>query len=381
MNTLDSSIDGLTDNWLLQSCAEILEGTDNSNDLAHWAIVENQKLKWFETCADAIRVESLCALIEQIVFCDKLIVMSGWTNTWEDKSPQLQTLLGCQLVKEFDPSDDEASALSKHYLTQLCTVPAVAQEHELADAAWQRNEPIYSGQFIAGSTGYLAQSNLNNYSYTPHPVRARFLRSAMYRDENLYSNSRYVLNFWVDKSRTKLVNRIGPASSVTTLICRLSSIALLCLRESKTTLPLITALQLRDSDEFRRLRQTLHEMQLAIAREDEVGVKKYNKLVHLLEKAISEVERSLKSRALGDQDGIAEISVYKSLPVKIPSWMRVPLIAPRHTTAMYRLVATAQLDLREVLKSSLGIDNPRVVQDLIEFSQDHGHPIDPRGEF
>jgi hypothetical protein len=375
LKTLDVGCSGLTDNWLLQDCATVLERLEEPTRIAHWLAVKNGALNWYETSVGAIQIESLCALIEQIVFCDKLLVMAKWTEAWSGKSPQLQTLFGCELVDEFDESEECIADLKQGYVEQLCRNPAVREEHYLAAEGWERGEPRYSGQLIAGSTGYLAQATIQNLAYTPHPVRARFLKTAMY-DIEPAANPRRVLNELVNTQRTRLTKRIGWNCSVTTLSCVLPSIALLCLRESSPqSLPIMTALQMRDSNEFRRLRQTLHEIQLAISRDDTSTVTVLSKMTNMLERAISEIQRVLGTRPLGERDGFAEVPVFQGLSIKVPDELRGPLVAPRHTAAMFRLIATAVTDLRGVLRKSLGIDDPRVIHDLIDFSRDHGRQV------
>jgi hypothetical protein len=72
----------------------------------------------------------------------------------------------------------------------------------------------------------------------------------------------------------------------------------------------------------------------------------------------------MKIRQLGDQDGFSEITVWQSLKVRVPDALRRPVIAPRHTVVMGRLISTAMTDLRHVLDRSLGISDPAIVENL-----------------
>jgi hypothetical protein len=358
----------ITDNWLLQTSAEILERLVDPSTRAEWIEVDGAGvLRTREITLGTMQVLCLASLLEQIVFCDTMHVMNEWSASWAGRSRQLAALLDSSIIREFDPDGTDLRDRALHYQKALCRSPLIAKAAEVAELVFQAGQGSFAGQVLNGTAPYLAQADTYGFLYCPHPVRARFLEQVLYRRPRV-ADPRERLNTIVNTARVKLAERLGQDQAVTTLTSRTSSIAMLCLRESsQQSSPILTALQMREADEFKRLRRTFGEMQAAIDRGDDRGVRTYLRHVKSLEDALHEVERRLRLRHLDARDGLSEINVWKGLPIRVPDALRRPVIAPRHTTAINRLVTTAATDLGRVLEQSLGIRDPQVVEDLNSF--------------
>jgi|WetSurMetagenome_2_1015567.scaffolds.fasta_scaffold25751_3 hypothetical protein len=358
----------LTDNWLLQDSAQLLERTSDPNSNMLWMELNSKgNIQFNPITKGAIQLLCLTSLIEQIIIYDSMRVMNFWNLTWEPKSSQLKVLVKEGMIHYFDNQNDNFNKQLIEYQKIINGIPALTAASQYGESSFKKGNRSYLGQIINGTLPYITQADINNYIYSPHPVRARFLNQVFYKPNDSI-NPQQKLNEIINTSRVKLCKRIGIDSSVTTLNSKISSFALLCLRESsQQSLPIQTALEIRNLEEFRRLRNHLFDMQTSIANNNEESIKKYLSQIELLETAINEVERKLKLRELGDRDGFSELTIWRSLKVKIPDALRRPLIMPRYTTALNRLVLTAGTDIRRVLKKSLGIANPQIIEDLISF--------------
>jgi len=358
----------LTDNWLLQNAMEMLEQTVDPSSEAEWLdISEDGSLLHRPISAGAIHTMCVVSLLEQIVFCDSLHVMTEWMDAWAGESKQVDALIRNKIVSGFRFADVNTDERTENYRRTLCRSDSLRKITDEADEVFKAGSSHFVGQAFNGTAPYLAQADLTGYAYAPHPVRARILEKTLYKVSPAFS-PRQKLEEIVNTSRIKLQKRIGIDSVVTSLATRMPSIALMCLSNSSPTSPPIeTAIQLRDSTEFRSLRSSLHEMQKALAEDYTKTANVYLDQVHALESAVREVERRLKLRELDNGDGVAEIDVWRGVKARVPSWLRRPVFPPRHTTAVYRLVTAKSTDIRRLLDRSLGVTDPRIVEDLLNF--------------
>ena len=360
----------LTDNWLLQNAAELLARSGDPGAPAEWVdIAPDGSLQRIPFCAGAVQTMCLMSLIEQVVFCDSLLVLKDWVDAWRGEAPQIDKLLNSGIVSNLDDALVDVSERSAVYRQTICRSKRLLEESRRAEIVFKRGEPDFAGQVLNGTAPYLAYSDALMHAYTPHPIRARMLERTLYRISPYFS-ARQRLEELVNGTRIKLHRRIGHDAIATTLTTSLPSIALLCLQESsEDSSPIDTALEMRDSAEFRSLRSALHEMQLALAGENAHGTEVYLDHVHALERAIREVERQLHLRELDEKDGIAEIDAWRGIKMKVPDFARRPLIAPRHTTAIYRLVVSGGPGAAAILEKSLCLGDPRVNADILEFTR------------
>lgn len=363
MSQLNTSLSIISDNWLLQNAAEIINGYDENEIEAHWVDVgKHGELTTNSVPRASIQFECLVSLIEQIVFCDRLEVMGNWTHAWDSMSPEFGLLLQSGLVREFVISEEDNESYVSPYVRLLSANPNVAAAYDFGVETLKNNMPNFIGQVVNGIMPYLGYANMTNSVYTPHPVRHRFIQRTL--NKASYDISSYAmlkLNERIDLARIRYSKMVGPGCESSSITCRFPSIAIHCLLESPRGIsPIKTALQMRESSEFKSLRITIHEFQKAVTT---VGASE-SKYIRAIEAAIQEVERKLCIRNLTEADGFSEITTFQSLPIKIPDALRAPVIAPKHTTALFKLISTGKVKLRQLLKDSLGISDPAVVEGL-----------------
>lgn len=364
---ISSDVVVISDNWLLQCAGEIIVGDIDSPSDSNWiSVSQSGELLHHNIPRASIQFECLISLLEQIIFCDQLHVMDGWTHSWSNLIPEFEPLLSSSIISEFKFELGESNKTSSPFLSRLQDNPHIAKAYEKGVKTLKEGVANFDGQVVNGVIPYLDYAAETDFVYAPHPVRARFLERVLHKasyESGYYSLAK--LNTLVDSSRIKYSKYVGINGELSSLVCKTSSAALLCLLESsKGQSPIKTALQMRDSSEFRSLRKTLHEFQKAISSREADELKH----IDMLESAVNEVERRLKIRSLDNEDGFSELNTFFSLPVKVPNFLRRPLITPKHTTAVKKLVLTGKVNMRQLLKGSLGITDPKVVEGLVKLA-------------
>ena len=109
----------------------------------------------------------------------------------------------------------------------------------------------------------------------------------------------------------------------------------------------------------------LHEIEATL----EDGLEAYLRRLSHLEKLIEFIEKKLGLKTLTDKDGFSQLNILGSLPVKVPKKMRFPLFRPKHSSIVFRLLGSHRKDLRKVLAKYFGIKNPKIINDLVSFTE------------
>lgn len=166
----------LTDNWLLQNAMELLEQTVDPSSEAEWLdISEEGSLLHRPISAGAIHTMCVVLLLEQIVFCDSMYVMTEWMDAWAGESRQVDALIRNEIVSGFRLADLDADARADNYRRTLCRSDSLRKVADEADEIFKAGSSHFVGQALNGTAPYLAQADLTGYTYAPHPVRARIL--------------------------------------------------------------------------------------------------------------------------------------------------------------------------------------------------------------
>ena len=357
----------LTDNWLLQSSAELLSG--NHDPLQNTAWIQNneqtQTVEVHPICNGALQVHSLATLIEQLIMCDEINVLSGWTAAWEGRIPALDDLFGRGIIREVKCDRPDTSELSRQYVATICEKPHVKALFDQSAKLFAEGNAVYEGQVINGSIPYLILSDQLRLAYCPHPVRSRYLQGELYLDS---WGRKQLLEFEKlhEGKRVELVRRKSNNRNVLTLVSRMSSIAMYCLLNSgEQTNVLHTALQLRADREFQALRELLWEIHVACESGNNEGAKKK---CRSLDRAVDDASKRLGLAAVGEESGYATFSFHGleiELPLAIPKALRLQFPRPRHSSIVYRLLAAHETsDMERALARNFGIKSKRVIQDM-----------------
>lgn len=353
----------LTDNWLIQVAAEFLDGSVDPLRPATWIRNDDSKKSVVAepTTIGALQVLSLVALLEQIVMCDEINVLEGWTSAWRGKVPSLDGLQDCGFIKEIGATDGDLRTVQEQYAAQLCVKDYVRTAFMRAAEQFAAGTPAFDGQVLNGSVPYLALSDYHKLAYCPHPVRDRYLQNELY----LNGWSQSVLQKYEtlhQGPRVSLVKKQTNDRSVLTVASRMSSIGLFCIMNAGGRANAIkTAYTLRNDREFQNLRASLFELRQAIDSRDAAQA---TALSRTLELAVADASKRLRIIPLGEEDGHSTINIF-DLPVKIPDWLRRPISRPKHSSISYRLLAVhCARTLEQVLAQDYGIKSKQVVRDM-----------------
>jgi len=365
---MDLGIQTITDNWLLQHCAELLSQSEDPLDSAHW-IRHNHS----DRCIDAVPVkrgvlqlQSLACLLEQIVFSDTLFVMEGWTEHWSGMSLELDALLQLGFIKDIPMDTRELQPLQAKYIDAMCHEPYLRAIHERSVELFNSGEPQFEGQVIAGTAPYLALSENRGLTYCPHPVRAKYLESELFLHRwPLQAIDEY--EHLVNEVKVQMFRRRSHDREILTLLTTMPSIALFCLLNcDQNTSPIRTACQLRSDDTFKQFRSFLHEIQMNI---DDGDTKAKVAKCRLLKKAVDDTAKRLGVAQQDRDNGQVSVNFLGfGLSVKAPEWLDTPLKRPLHSSTIYKLLAINEhKNLDNALRKAFGLRSKTLLQEWLVF--------------
>jgi len=361
-------IQTITDNWLLQNCAELLSRSKDPFDQAHWLRTNHS-----HQCIDAVPVkfgvlqlQSLACLLEQIVFSDTLFVMEGWTKHWRNVSSELDELFQLGIIKDVPMETVDLQPLQSKYIDAMCQQPYLRAIHERSIERFNSGEPQFVGQVIAGTVPYLALSESRGLTYCPHPVRAKYLESELFLH---HRPSRAIDEFecLVKTTKVQLLRRRSIDREVLTLLTSMPSIALFCLLNcDQNTSPVRTACQLRSDETFKQFRTFLHEIQISI---DIGDTKAKMAKCRLLKKAIDDAAKRLGVTQRDRETGQISVNILGlGLSINNPEWLSASLKRPRHSSTIYKLLAVNEhKNLGDALRNAFGIKAQTLLREWLAF--------------
>lgn len=357
-----------TDNWLIETSADLLEQRIGFDEPAGWLLSTEDGLKREITTRGAVQVVSLLSLLEFIVLAEDIQVMEGY-SAWRARD-SMRALSDRGLVVEQDRSEVEEARENilrlveqrserKEYLA----TPEVEKPDEAGIEDGLQARRSFYNQVVPASASYLAIAQDAGAHYAPHPVRARFLRSRLYprtwptRSVNVLNNIVQTGVCILDEATgaNRWTNRLAHA--------KVPGLGVLCLQESSNmTNPIDVALGLRDEKEFGQLRVALSRMN-DLASVDggdpSAFLASANEIKKAMDFACRSVGLELPNATPGDglQVGLAlgPVSIGGALPRRER--------APRFSTVMRRFL-TFRPSLEDVLRAKLGITHASVFADL-----------------
>lgn len=272
----------LADNWSLQNVAELL--TDGlRNDQASLIKIDkqNRSHNYGLINYDAIRLEALFDLINDIVLKDELVVDDQFTGSWKRFNSPLSELQDAGVIAPF-PFLDSPEKLKNprdHLVTQLCTTPTLTSEHYLNASLWKTDKrspyPVLSS-VLWGGAGMLARSHVYECNYTPHPLRKRFfIDTGVFKEQ---SSATKCLHTLINTKRIQLFGGKQGTGALYSAFVDIPPIPLRVIEESSNINDVLRiALELRR--EMKKLREWLNQFQNAVNNEDVNVVLQHEKLL------------------------------------------------------------------------------------------------------
>jgi len=372
-STLSST---LTDNWSLQLVAEHLLGrVDPNRDATIIDVSDAGMLVEHVVPNGALQLLAFADFLEQLVFADSLMVLDGWLDPWRDQSPDMDLLLNSGIIRALSADHVAIDEAHEGYLRELCSIPAIAEEHSRTKSLWLDGEPTVSGQVINGTAHYLAIADCTNRTYWPHPARGRLLRRTLHSQSARRARVEHHLSTLVNESRVKLRRMLGQRNEVLALSYAMPAAAVLCFAESSTVIsPLQVALQVRNNAAFVALRETLNRTAI----EAQKDLSKALKTIAELERTLMEAERELgmNSPPLTVDVSFSTFTGGPSveLPLRAPGALARPLWNPRHTAVLTRLIRAGRLPVSQLLRDRFGLGSARVLRAIDALTSDEAVP-------
>ncbi|MCB9831610.1 MAG: hypothetical protein H6807_03975 [Planctomycetes bacterium] len=373
----------ILDNWSLQEVDLFLRGARGPSDVSSWVWSDEGRPRRLDGVAGVIQLDCLFGLIEHLVLSERLVVMKSWMSSWYQPGSKLGILVegeGAPVTGQ-DMEGLEAGSKWRRLLTEDPALRHLNDQGCRDYRAGQSTESSYWSQVIEGMTSYLGLSQSSRRSYLPHPIRVQYLESTAWKKRKAKDPGGLQVedpdglqvkdpgglplghvNRVIHEARLRYVESRHRDRLSRKLVLAIPAVSLLCLAEASSATGMIEmALQLRQDEEFRRLRQTLHEIGEAVDRGD---LDRVGKEGAAFAAEVDAVERRLGLGQGSDRkglDGDVETSTLARLEVAGPKADDDPSPPPRHYGSITRVLAAASIDVAAQLRRKLGIDDPRVL--------------------
>lgn len=260
----------LIDNWMLQSAAELIEGSAGWDAVGDVLRRRRGVLGLEEIPQNILRLEALMDLVDAIVLTDVMVVDAAFQGVWTSRLP---IRLGeCIISKEMGEKPgyrEQLRVLRGPYLAAMEEEPLI---RDGVARAWEAYETTGDGGYfmatIVGCAGYLARSEVEQLAYLPSPFRRRALVETGLGGRFAAAPHVTILET-IKGARSKIQSSFQGRGVNIDLHVGIGPIAMQVLGASESiegVLP--AALQLRADPKFVHLRQWLRKLEDAVASGD-----------------------------------------------------------------------------------------------------------------
>ncbi|MFC2048320.1 hypothetical protein ACFLSK_02685 [Chloroflexota bacterium] len=280
----------LIDNWMLQDINEAMQVGLSEEDAREITIDLQQGTHNFQFMPHAVfQIDSLIALLVNIVFRDELIVDDRFTYVWENGHESLRNLKNTGILNPFDflSSEESIAEPRKVIVNRLCVTQSILDIQRENERSWEENRESkdkYMSQLVWGGAGYLARSHVYETPYLGCPFRQALIRQTEFINggRDAVWNMETVIN----TKRAKLFQSLTKARNAKYAAFNLPPVAIEVIENSNGLDQLITVARgLRDK--YKELRLWLGKYQEALDSEDPLYIKKH---VRLLESIADDIE-------------------------------------------------------------------------------------------
>jgi hypothetical protein len=267
----------LIDNWTLQEIAHILNhGLATSRS----KIYTGHKLDPSAVPSAAIQIDSLFNILLDLILRDKLVVDGQWTKTWLGKNEILDLIHSKGFIESYEFELDEDFYDSRDYILDSINLDkAVVKKHHDNVAYWKKhtkNKHEVVSVVVSGTAGYLTRGNILSSAYSPHPIRANFLKST--RLHRTKPNAHDVTMQFIERERIKLIRRAYGDDAFTVSKLILSPLIIEMIESSSSVNDLfLTAFQMRTS--YQKFRKHFSSFQKAMDEGDLKKIQAYGNML------------------------------------------------------------------------------------------------------
>ena len=362
----------LNDNWALQCIAGLLKGEDDPSE--DWTLVLASPSGPYEgkIKAGVFQIECLVTLLEQLMFAEKIYVFDGWQKHWLGKTGELDLLYSennDNIICPVKYNTEDVAKTKPKWLRYLLRLPGISELYKNGMEKFRKDESDYWSQVINGVADYITMCQLLDCTYSPHPARTGFLKSTIWNVPTGFdwpTQGIRNLHTLIDRKRLKIMEKLGFDNSTIKLASYFPSSALLCLAESNNSLsPIQVALQLRNNDEIKELRNTLHQLTLAMISNNMLQTLE---IANLFEFALNKACQKLsipKSLGGSDHEENIMLDIFNVATLKTAENSEIVMKDISHSGIITRLVNTSALFVPKILQKTLKIDDSQVYEQLI----------------
>lgn len=290
------SLDLITDNWIFTQVGHsFANGLVDVQSKAFKVDLKRGKHAQVSVPLAGVQIETLLALLVDIVLRDRLIVDAQYTHHWEEHAHFFKVLRQKELLvyqKFVGLGQDFAE--HKTWITQeLCATPSLTklnEENELHILEFDKPKDAYFDTGVSGTAAMLGRSLIAGTHYHPHPLRQRILEQTLFAPER--RDVLKELNAHIDSERLRLFAGRAPNGTWTQAQLVLPPVAVDVIEASNSISDLVsTAIQLRDR--YKPVREWLLEIQSGVDDGDPKSEAKFKRTLNAISKDLShEIEHN-----------------------------------------------------------------------------------------
>lgn len=361
----------LADNWTYMVVANYLSGKVDPMDTMGWISASENSAEYHEVKAGTIQLDCLNSVIEQIIFTNEIHMMGGWTHFWTEDQTELNQLLSDSdngLVKLI-PKQAISESQKQPFLDSILTNDELVSRYRIGMERFRKGEKDFWSQILNGSAEYLFYAHELGLTYSPHPVKARFLEQTAWKQKSRHQFSKSGVRSWneiINEKRMKIWSSAMEDQTIINLSLKIPSAALFCIAESDDSYsPIDIALQVRGSADITQARDLLHHLTLALCNSGVSGMKTMGELQYYtkeLKRLIKKASKELRiSRKKGGYEK-AEVSNWRLRNIHKKDKYRYNTIIPS-------VLDTSVENSRNILENRLKFDNPQIFDSLVSWYQ------------
>lgn len=290
----------LLDNWTLQDAGELLADGLGDGSTREMVFTKDKKsYRLGKIAVDVVRFESLCQILNAIVFAEELYVDAKFADAWKGlKSIEQMDSARFLVKKPFLDLEEEWVPAREFIADKLCSNSRLRREHEAnkeAFAANGKSKHNFLAQVLWGGAGMLARADYFGLPYVPHPTRAK-----LFNEGGIVSSPRVAakkLDQFITSERVKIHKKID---GLIAHVC-IPPVVIYIIHEAKDADDIVGA-AIRMRNQYKALREWLGVLQLALNKGDLKGLV-------ALEKEFDSVRKNLDSVTSFTPEGGATIQL------------------------------------------------------------------------
>jgi len=268
----------VSDNWSLHDITNLfLKGMDGSE--TNEIIVSDNKHSYNPVSFASIQTEALFDFLTDLVLRDEILVDEKFEHSWATPNSPLLKAKEFGVLRSYPFLKDSFKLVGprERIIEHMSSTESLKIAHKENVESWGKTKKATHGLLSAtmwGGAGMCARSFVSEKSYTPHPLRKRFLINSGFMLP--VGDALHQTTSFLHDEKMKVSKKIYGTDLLYSLFVNMPAIPLRIIQESSSLTQFVDiALELRD--DFLPLREWLKLFQHALTNDDITQIANFRK--------------------------------------------------------------------------------------------------------